>query len=355
MKSLEDRIKAFLAKIGMEFKSSTDIRSTYEANLLDRAEKREAFLKTYQPSFPLRPSSAAQCGRRLYYELKNYYEKGSVPTEPLPLRTQRIFKAGELFEGFELDQIASFHNMRITHRQERLLIAQLDGEDMYGSIDGILWLDDKTPYLIDIKSITTYKFKEIVKSKQPPIGYAGQLSLYGTSPGYKKLMDELGVDEANRKAAIFFVNKDSLEFEIIEFVPDPKLASAIISRFKSIFSAYKEDAEPPRDFARIGSFPCSYCAFKDKCLSQDEDKALEVSDETLDKICGLDEEEAILELWHGTGTSSSYVAPSGRRATIEPLTTKWKLSVDPSAEQESKNELRKRRRPRLLKSRRAKD
>ena len=319
MKNLDERFLEFLDRIGVKFETATDLASDYETGMGERIKRKEEFMKTFAPSFPLRPSSSLACGRRLFYELTNFYKAGTYPVEPMGHRQERIFKAGDLFEEYELSRLESMHNFKITHRQQRIEVATIGSEVVRGSIDALLWHNDGEVYLLDIKSITTYQFKEVKDMVSPKITNVAQLSLYACSPGFQALMQELGVKKV--RCALFYVNKDNLDYTIIKFDPNPKLYLALIKRFSAIYNQYIKGTLPPRDFATT-RYPCSYCAFKSYCQPQsDPDLTIKVDDPKEE----LSEEELILYLWQ-YGDSSTYESDL-YTYSIEQLATKWKAVV----------------------------
>jgi hypothetical protein len=322
-KDINGRFEDFLKQVGVTFSNSDPLLKAYESGLNERMKLKDKFLKSYRPTFPLRPSSALTCGRKLYYELDNFYEPGKHPTEPTDIRMSRVFKAGDIFEEYELSQIESLHNLKITHRQHRLAIATVGGEQITGSIDALVWLKGK-PYLLDIKTSSTYQFRDIDKKTAPKLSNVAQLSLYATSPGMAELMTSLGFEGLIPDCVLMYINKDSLQYSFIEFTPNKKLAQSLVKRFEKIYNLRAEGQVPPRDFAKTTDYPCGrYCAFFELCQGKN-DPALNIQ---LDKDpdVGQEEEELLLDLWQ-FGDSSSYESP-GYRFAVTKFKTKWSVAV----------------------------
>lgn len=337
-KDLEQRFREFVNKLGVEFDTAEEVMDLIVKNQEERASKKEDFLKTYKSKLPLRPSSALACGRKLTYELFNFSDKSNYPVAPMSIRQERIFKAGDVFEEFELNRLSDYHGLEITHRQQALTIGTIDGREIRGAIDAILWKGgraERKPYLLDIKSITTFKYREVVERCYPKIENFAQLCLYGLSPGYKEIMDMEEVEEVDRKAALFYVNKDSLEYHMIEFYPNQEVFDAIMSRFNKLYKTYKEGNLAPRDYVKRDKYPCGkYCSFFKYCQEKpDPDLKLEVPDSV--KLTG-DNETDIYNLWHNVGESSTYVKDDSV-ITIEPLVTKWTLNVEKQEGSEAKS------------------
>lgn len=338
-KDLEQRFRAFVNSLGVQFDTAEELMDIVVENQAERAEKKESFLKTFKAKLPLRPSSALACGRKLTYELANFENKDNYPVAPMSIRQERIFKAGDVFEEFELSRLADYKGLEITHRQLPLLIGDIDGYQIRGAIDAILWKGGrgaKMPYLLDIKSVTTYKYKDIVENVAPKIENFAQLCLYGLSKSYTELMDAEEVPVENRKAALFYVNKDNLEYHMIEFVPNQQVFDKIMSRFNHLYKIFKEGKLAPRDYTKRDKYPCGkYCSFFKYCQeSADPDLKLEVPDSV--KLTGESDTD-IYNLWHAVGESSTYTH-KGKIIRIEPLTTKWSLKVEDDPQTTTKGE-----------------
>ena len=328
-KDLEQRFRAFVSSLGVSFESAEALMDIIVENQAERAEKKETFLKTFKSKLPLRPSSALACGRKLTYELANFENKDTYPVAPMTVRQERIFKAGDVFEEFELSRLADYKGLEITHRQLPLQIGSIDGYQIRGAIDAILWQGGraaKKPFLLDIKSVTTYKYRDIVENIAPKIENFAQLCLYGLSDSYRELMDAEEVALEDRKAALFYVNKDNLEYHMIEFMPNQQVFDAIMGRFNKLYKIFKEGKLAPRDYTKRDKYPCGkYCSFFKYCQEgADPDLNLEVPEGF--KLTG-DGDTDIYNLWHTVGESSTYTQ-QGKIIRIEPLTTKWSLKVE---------------------------
>lgn len=325
MKNVAARFEDFVAQLGIKFGPATEVVKAYNKGLQERLNLKDKFLGTWRPTLPLRPSSALACQRKLFYELENFYQPGRHTIKPTDIRQSRIYKAGDIFEEYELSQLESLHNIKITHRQHRLKITTIGGEQIQGSIDGLLWLTPEYPYLIDIKTITTYQYKDIERTFKPKMSNVAQLSLYACSEGFKELMGTLGVT-STPKCALLYINKDSLQYTIVQFDPNEKLAKGIIQRFKKIYEAGLKHEVPARDFVETDSFPCGrYCSFFELCQGggSDPDKNIKLEK---DPDVSQPEEDVILDLWQ-FGDSSTYESPS-YKFEVTRLKTKWSLEVE---------------------------
>lgn len=332
--NLTNRFKAFLQDIKQEFYIPDELMTTITTGYAKQNEAKEAWLRTYKSKIPIRPSNALTCGRKLWYEMKNFQKPGSYPTPPMSVRQSRVFSAGDMFENFELKKLSSIHNLKISHRQESFKIMRVDGQDITGSIDALLWKDDKSPVLLDIKTITTYQYSDLLQAERPKPENFAQLTLYFHSKGYQEFIKELNlqrepdnqIDFEKLTCGLFYINKDTLEYFLVEFRPDKQVFDMLIKRFEKILEAAKTDEPLPRDFVAPDKFPCGkYCAFQKYCIKTDRaDKAVIIADDFNVKRSDVD---IIYELWQRYGSSSVYENAT-HTLTVKPLATKWSLVIE---------------------------
>lgn len=325
MGDLDKKFEKIVQARGIKFKEALEITEIYRELQQERFAAKQQFLNTYRPRFPMSPSSALTCGRKLYYELCNFEKPNTFPTRPQAIHTNRVFEAGEIFETFEIGKLNQCKRFKVTHQQQRLNIGNINGLSITGSIDGILWLDDKPYALLDIKSSNTYKFASIKDSNVPNMSNFAQLSLYGCSKDFIDLWAQLGGDVENIKCILFYVNKDSLATHLVEFSPSKHVADLVLQRFNRLYKAFQEKKMPPRDYVKTG-YPCGrYCTFSDICFPKNgvADPALEIEVPSDFDLEDLAEEDAIASLW-SLGESSTYVQ-GDTRFEVELMKTKWKL------------------------------
>lgn len=328
MSNLHDGFRRLLEQQGVKFKVSK-----LKSKFIDESEKHAiAAANLYaakSPSFPLRPSSSLKCGRELYYDLADFFNPEEMVIDPLNFRQRRVFAYGHKIEEFEIGQINQVKGLQVTHQQERILIGQVHGFNITGSIDGIIWdLKKKKPFLMDVKSINRYGFAEVSKEMYPKLGNYAQLNLYMCSPGYRELLENIGVSTKNIKGVLVYSNKDDQSMEWIEVPPSQEVYEATLKRFEQVYEAYKESKLPPRDFATM-KFPCSYCKHRDVCQGKEGEESPD-QDLMLPVLFNLDldaaEDDIITTLWRHVGESSTYYY-QGKVLSIEKLKTKWKLKV----------------------------
>lgn len=341
--SLESKFKSYVAK-RVQF-NPWEQKDAVVKEMVKISEASANLFAAKNRRFPLSPSAALSCGRKLVYDLQDFFNPTEANVQPINIRQQRVFRWGHIIEEFEINQINQLQGFQVTHQQEKFDIAKLHGFSVVGSIDGIVWhLPTRTPYLTDMKSINSYGFKEVEKTGFPKIGNFAQVNMYLCSPGYNALMDELKVPKEKRKGMIFYSNKDNQSFDMIEFEPDYDIFKATIDRFEKVYNAFKNEQIPPRDFVKTKFFPCGgYCPHASKCMGdgagfEDPDLRLEV---TLDLNLDADEEDLIYTLWQRVGTSSTYIYQD-KLLRIKRLETKWQLKVeDLPAKEGAEDEVKK--------------
>jgi len=325
--NLYDKLEGFIRQCDMGFKVSP-LQKMFTRDKERQAAASAVNREAHAPSFPLRPSSAASCSRKLYYQLSEYFEPSKRVIEPFNIRSNRVFAYGHQIERFELKQIEDTHALSVQYKQEYLEIAKIKGMSIVGSLDAVIWVKrKKQPYLCDVKSINTYGFARIEQSTFPKVDNIVQLNMYLCSPGFKALMEKHDIDHMKVKGLLVYCDKNSQAFEWIEFLPSQELFDATIQRFERIYESYKEGTPPCRDFVMRGrtSFPCGYCQYRETlCQGQpDPDKKLEVG---FDLNLDAEEEDIIHTLWHRCGESSTYVYKD-KLLEVEQLKTKWKLKI----------------------------
>jgi len=108
-------------------------------------------------SFPLRPSSAGYCSRRLGYDLMSFRGKAQYEKEVFKPATHRLLNLGNSIEDHVLKQFYLFDDIRINYRQHMVSLFKLkpiDGKEqeiIEGSIDGTFWSQEHKA-VFDIKS-----------------------------------------------------------------------------------------------------------------------------------------------------------------------------------------------------------
>jgi len=121
--------------------------------ILEKQKKdREEFLKGKKSYFPLRPSSAGHCSRKLALELEEYLGIRYHNKPELKPNIVRLFELGHSVERAVIDTLIKNSGFDIRYRQQVVDMFRLEtGELIEGSIDLVLM---KGPYkcVADVKS-----------------------------------------------------------------------------------------------------------------------------------------------------------------------------------------------------------
>lgn len=283
-----------------------EIKKQIEKDSVEKTQKNRRF-------FPLRPSSAGYCSRRLGYELMEYRGLATYKKELLEPHVWKLLNLGHSVEYSVLKNMEhlGFHGFDIRYKQQTLTLFKLNpvrvndkeypGEIIEGSCDGVLF-SEKYKCLFDVKSVkdafsvayrtkfeeTMVKFSRMhsVKVLSPNAFYITdlevflneldpddflkdnifQLSVYGTT-GF---MRSRGIDHC----VIWKYNKnDSKEYEI-RFKPSIQIAGYVESKFNFINEKvwHGKVDEIPRDH-NLGSVKCAFCPYRSECWQNDTKKA----------------------------------------------------------------------------------
>jgi len=202
--------------------------------------------------FPLRPSSCLKPMRDLFYDLKNYYNPGSIPKEDFDARVKIIFQFGHLTETL-LAKICK-QSFEVSFEQEKVCYGTLTEANgnilrLTGAIDWAMMYGGSL-VLVDSKSIGSYSFK-----KAPKEDHIAQLQLY--------MHSDWGRANNVDKALLIYFNKDNCEIKCIEFAYDAKLAQKILDRLTAVFDYYKRDVVPPREYLAGLDWQANYSSYKD--------------------------------------------------------------------------------------------
>lgn len=199
----------------------------------------------------LRLSSIGRCVRQQAYNVLGFEQNGKT----IDARAKMVFFQGDIVELaiVQLAKAAGCDIMGIGMSQSRV---EIDG--IVGHPDGLL-RDSGTNYLLEVKSMSSYGFKEFERGVIDD-GYRFQVNAY---------MEALALE----KVLMVAYNKDAglIAEKIIS--KDPDIVKDIQNRIKIIKAATK-DKLPKRPYAPNdkGFYPwnCLYCGFHGTCLPNAE-------------------------------------------------------------------------------------
>jgi CRISPR/Cas system-associated exonuclease Cas4 (RecB family) len=185
-----------------------------------------------------------ECDRQLWYD----FHAPILNDNP---RVQRIFDFGHLLESYVI-ALLKHSGYKVFHDDGDAQFGFTD-EEVAGNIDGVIVLDDH-PHLLEIKSASDKRFKEMVKvgvRQSDPVYYT-QMQTY---------MHYMELD----KGLFVAINKNdcALHTEVIDY--NKMEATYAIKRGKEIV---RSKEEPERKYKSKAFFKCTYCNYKERCWAE---------------------------------------------------------------------------------------
>ena len=180
-------------------------------------------------------TDVAKCPRQVYFKFKKYPKK---ETEP---RVLRIFDNGE---QTHTRIVSALFSLGVVHAAE----VKTPSQQLFsGRADVIIGLDQK-PCVVEIKSISKYKFDKLTASEPD---HLKQLQLY---LHYFKIP----------KGIVLYENKDNQELKEFLVDYDASLVQNILKEFELLKKQIEENNIPPIP-NNIEPWRCSYCEYQKEC------------------------------------------------------------------------------------------
>lgn len=246
--------------------------------------------------FPLRPSAAGKCGRRLAHELAAYYGMEEPKHETRTPAVNRLLDFGHYIEEQAVSELADIPGFKLIFKQQVLNLFRLpiSGKMVEGSTDAVMMSDDYK-CVLDVKSVgdrfhghafskwdgmlADYSKMKTVEVMAPNAFYVEDLaafleelgsedSLYDNclqvnSYACTEFLKERGIDHG----VILRYLKNSSKLMEIRFKPSQVLFEKLKAKFIMIEEAVLKHKDPtlvPKDFAP-GHIKCTYCPYKEQC------------------------------------------------------------------------------------------
>lgn len=208
-----------------------------------------------QQFFPVRPSSATKPLRDIFYDLKNFYNPGTIPKQDFEPRVKLIFQFGHATETIMKKLCAN--KFTVQDEQKRVKYGELVDRDgtvipLTGSIDWAMRLDNSSERLTlcDAKSIGDYPFKTAPKEAN-----IAQMQLY--------MHSDWGRANNVDNAILIYFNKNTSDIKCIEIPYDAMLAVNLLNRLKLAWDYYLKDEVPPREYYAGINWEADYSPYKD--------------------------------------------------------------------------------------------
>ena len=275
---------------------------TTENQKKDQAEGR-GFNKT-----PIRPSSAGECSRALYYQSMVFHKKASYPTEIKDPNVVRLLDLGNPIEHHVIRQFQQHLKMvQVKYRQQVLDFGPIDAvndknlsQRLEGSLDFCL-VSDEWKCVIDVKSkkdkFSSYRgtkwdeetdklgrMKSVTKLTETSFWVEDlsaflaelndaffeanfvQLNMYACSD----FIRSRGIDHA----AIIQYSKNDSRLREVRFKPSQEVFDRTVNKFKNVIKAVDTDdiTLAPKDHV-LGSMKCAFCPFSKECWNENSLKA----------------------------------------------------------------------------------
>lgn len=277
-------------------------------DLLDRLTL-ERLAKDSKTYYPLRPSSAGHCARKLAYELAEFKELIPKTKQDRSPAVARLLDFGYPVETHSLNNFKVCEEIfTVRYKQQTVDLFKLkpvNGEEselVSGSIDAFLW-SDQWKGVMDIKSQKDgfdSGFETRWDKKLSQFSQMRSLQKIGDSAFYAEDLQEF-IDESNDPfladnlyqlnaychsdfflhrgvtfGSIYKYNKNDSRHYEIRFKPHLGCFKYVEAKFNMVNEKVltgKLD-EVPREFP-LGSTRCAYCPFQKQCWNADAKKALD--------------------------------------------------------------------------------
>jgi hypothetical protein len=250
--------------------------------------------KQQKPYFPLRPSSAGTCARRLAHDLMGYEGKGELIKEYRKPSVERLLNFGHYVEEQVAAELKQIPGMGVRFQQQVVDFFKLDnGHNIEGSTDFVMW-SEETRGILDAKSMGD-RWHAAFASKWEGMmaGYSKMSTLEQFdnnawwAPDAAAFLRELGTEDSLYKnimqvngyactpflqqrgvdhGGILRYNKNNSQLMEIRFAPSMELFEEIRTKFNKVTAAVAENA--PEKVAKervLGEMDCAYCPYKAKC------------------------------------------------------------------------------------------
>lgn len=281
-------------------------------DILDKFIKEKVKKDSERPrSFPLRPSAAGHCSRKLAYDLMEYRGKQTYSKDLFSPAVYRLLNLGHSVEYSALQNFKLVEDLQVKYKQQAVTLFRLEDvnkkeqELIEGSVDAVFVLDspeEKYKAVVDIKSAkdsfhkafttkwesTLDKFKSMstVETISDTAFYIDslpafleenrdpfladnlyQLNLYACS----NFMKIRGIDHA----VIYKYGKNDSRHYELRFRPSDAIAEQIEKKFNDINQKVAKDQPEKvvKDY-NLGSARCAFCPYQKQCWPEvDANKA----------------------------------------------------------------------------------
>jgi hypothetical protein len=258
--------------------------------------------------FPLRPSSAGACARKLAYDLMAFHGYAEYPTEHMTPEVYRLLELGSSVEFSLLKVLRTVApHVEQKYKQQVVELFRLEpvtGEAMgrliEGSIDAAL-VSEKWKCVMDVKSFKdgfSAAYQTRMDETLAKFGKMASLAQISDTAYWAANLDALveelrgdfltdNLKQVNcylcsdfmksrgfNHGVVWKYNKNDSRHYEIRFAPSQTQFDAVRDKFNRVNQAVaKKDPDAVKRDAVLGSMRCAFCPYQKECWQEDAKKA----------------------------------------------------------------------------------
>jgi CRISPR/Cas system-associated exonuclease Cas4 (RecB family) len=190
-------------------------------------------------------TDAGKCPRAIFFKFKN------VPREAIEPNVLRMFDHGDHIHNLIMKPLLSIKEIHVVASEVNIPPQEL----ISGRADAII-SDGKNLYVLDIKSMNSMIFKNLLEPKEENIN---QVQLY---------LHFFKVP----KGILLYVSKDNQQLKEFIIDYDRELALSLLAGLTDLKTKINSDIIPDRIPTYPEEWQCQYCQFKEICKIAGEDE-----------------------------------------------------------------------------------
>ena len=183
-------------------------------------------------------TDAGKCPRQIFFKFKN------APRKEMEARILRVFDHGDHIHELIMRALLSSRDIHIVASETNIPPQEL----ISGRADAII-SDGKDLYVLDIKSINSVGFRNLIQPKEEDIN---QIQLY---LHYFKIKNGL----------LLYVNKDNEELKEFLVSYDQNQAQSLFNNLINLKRQIDSNTVPSRILNYPDDWQCNYCQFRKIC------------------------------------------------------------------------------------------
>lgn len=256
--------------------------------------------------FPLRPSAAGYCARKLAYNLAEYHDMATYQKEYNEPNQHRLLALGSSVEYSALRNFDLVKDIEIRYKQQAVTLFQLEpvGDEkaplIEGSVDAVFFIDEHK-IVLDVKSkkdgfsaaFKTRWDEDNAKYNKHPLltkiseneWYIDDLEAFINESGddffnnnlyqiNSYCFSEFFMERGVKFGAVYQYCKNDSRHRVIQFKPSKEVFLRVYEKFQRVYTntLTKGPESVEKDY-NLGSMVCAFCEYKKECWGQDALKA----------------------------------------------------------------------------------